>query len=309
MNINVALIGKDYGKNLGKKGTTSDITFYNIKKGYDTVTIIEASKYPEKISSLFYSISQADFAIFIVSDIDAYLGEAIISANFMGIENGMFVLKNYHSEEEIKPFINNTNLKNYSFYEDKPAEIREFLIEMAKNKKIEEKSKGSVSIDHFFNVRGVGTVILGNVVSGSIRKHDNVILLPLNKEVHIRSIQKHDDDFDVANEGDRVGIALKNVDVDEIKRGYVLTNENLLMSKKIKIELEMDKYWKNELKEGMILHLGHWMQFMPAKVENIDKKITLTFEKPIIYKRNSKFFLAHLDSKVPRVIGKGILSI
>ena len=171
----------------------------------------------------------------------------------------------------------------------------------------EEKNNGSVAIDHFFNVRGVGTVILGTVVSGSIRKHDDAILLPLNKKIHIRSIQKHDDDFDVANEGDRVGIALKNVEVDEIKRGYVLTTEDLMMSKKIKIELDINKYWKNELKEGMILHLGHWMQFMPAKVESIDEKITLSLEKPIIYKKNSKFFLAHLDSKIPRIAGKGIL--
>ncbi|MCD6171792.1 MAG: elongation factor Tu [Thermoplasmata archaeon] len=274
MNINVALIGKDYGENLGKKGTTSDITFYNVKRGYNTVTIIEASKYPEKISSLFYSISCADFVIFVVSNIDAYLGEAIISANLMEIKNGMFILKNYNSEEEIKPFIHDSNLKNYIFYEDNPPEIREFLIEMAGNKKIEEKNNGSVAIDHFFNVRGVGTVILGTVVSGSIRKHDDAILLPLNKKIHIRSIQKHDDDFDVANEGDRVGIALKNVEVDEIKRGYVLTTEDLMMSKKIKIELDINKYWKNELKEGMILHLGHWMQFMPAKVESIDEKIT-----------------------------------
>ena len=274
MNINVALIGKDYGENLGKKGTTSDITFYNVKRGYNTVTIIEASKYPEKISSLFYSISCADFVIFVVSNIDAYLGEAIISANLMEIKNGMFILKNYNSEEEIKPFIHDSNLKNYIFYEDNPPEIREFLIEMAGNKKIDEKNNGSVAIDHFFNVRGVGTVILGTVVSGSIRKHDDAILLPLNKKIHIRSIQKHDDDFDVANEGDRVGIALKNVEVDEIKRGYVLTTEDLMMSKKIKIELDINKYWKNELKEGMILHLGHWMQFMPAKVESIDEKIT-----------------------------------
>ena len=192
----------------------------------------------------------------------------------MEIKNGMFILKNYNSEEEIKPFIHDSNLKNYIFYEDNPPEIREFLIEMAGNKKIDEKNNGSVAIDHFFNVRGVGTVILGTVVSGSIRKHDDAILLPLNKKIHIRSIQKHDDDFDVANEGDRVGIALKNVEVDEIKRGYVLTTEDLMMSKKIKIELDINKYWKNELKEGMILHLGHWMQFMPAKVESIDEKIT-----------------------------------
>ena len=34
-NINVAILGApDFGKDLGKKGTASDLTFYNLKKHY-----------------------------------------------------------------------------------------------------------------------------------------------------------------------------------------------------------------------------------------------------------------------------------
>ncbi|NLB01670.1 MAG: elongation factor Tu, partial [Methanomicrobiales archaeon] len=46
-NLNVAVLGPaGYAKDLGKKGTESDITFYNLKKGEDTVTIIEPTRYP-----------------------------------------------------------------------------------------------------------------------------------------------------------------------------------------------------------------------------------------------------------------------
>ncbi len=59
-NLNVAVIGvPDYSKELGKAGTISDITFFNLKKEEVTVTIIEPSRYPEKLSSLFYAISMA----------------------------------------------------------------------------------------------------------------------------------------------------------------------------------------------------------------------------------------------------------
>lgn len=40
----------------------------------------------------------------------------------------------------------------------------------------------------------------------------------------MRSIQKHDDDFDWAAEGDRVGLALKNIESDDLDRGFVLSS-------------------------------------------------------------------------------------
>jgi len=306
-NINVALLGeKGYGKEIGKKGTESDITFYNLKKGSNTVTIMEPFGYPDKFSSLFYSISLADFAIFVVSDIDAYLGEQLIAVASAGIEKGLFVLKNYHTPEEIKPLIKDMPFKNYQFFEDNPIKIRELLLEMAGSRKSVEKDRGSVAIDHFFNVKGVGAVALGTVVSGSIRKHDDLDLLPLDRKVHIRSIQKHDDDFDVASEGDRVGVALKNVESDELRRGDVLTSEDLLTARELKIKLFKSIYWKKEIKEGMVLHIGNWMQFVPARVENAEE-LTLSFDRPIVFNESSRFFISHLDSNVPRVIGSGLM--
>ena len=47
-NITVAILAPNgYADALGKKGTTSDITFYNLKKGEATVTFIEPTRYPE----------------------------------------------------------------------------------------------------------------------------------------------------------------------------------------------------------------------------------------------------------------------
>jgi hypothetical protein len=62
-NLNVAIIGPvDYAKDLAKKGTSTDITLYDMKKDQDTVTLIEPTKYPERIAPLFYSVSMANVA-------------------------------------------------------------------------------------------------------------------------------------------------------------------------------------------------------------------------------------------------------
>ena len=45
-NLTVAVIGpEDYAQELGKKGTSSDITFYNLKKGSHTLTFLEPTRY------------------------------------------------------------------------------------------------------------------------------------------------------------------------------------------------------------------------------------------------------------------------
>ncbi len=49
-NITVTILGaQGYGSNLAKKGTSTDITLYNLKKGEDTVTFIEPTRYPERL--------------------------------------------------------------------------------------------------------------------------------------------------------------------------------------------------------------------------------------------------------------------
>ena len=66
-NLNVAVIGPaDFARELGKKGTVSDITLYDLKQGKDTVTFIEASKYPERLAPLFFAVSMADSAIVVI---------------------------------------------------------------------------------------------------------------------------------------------------------------------------------------------------------------------------------------------------
>jgi hypothetical protein len=68
----------NYAKDLGKKGTTSDITFYNLKRGEATVTFVEPTRYPENLSSLFYAVSLSDRVIRVVDELSATFGECVL---------------------------------------------------------------------------------------------------------------------------------------------------------------------------------------------------------------------------------------
>ena len=118
-NLNVAVIGpNDYAKDLGKKGTASDITLYDLKQGTDTVTFIEPTKYPDRLAPLFYAVSMADRALVVVEAINAQLGECIIMLQCAGVERGCIILRNYLTADQLAPLIKGTVLEAYRFVED-----------------------------------------------------------------------------------------------------------------------------------------------------------------------------------------------
>ena len=93
------------------------------------------------------------------------------------------------------------------------------------------------------------------------------MVIPGEKTAQVRSIQKHDSDFNCAGVGDRTGMALKGVEVEDVNRGTVLTNDKTIKSiSYLEAKAELVKYWPSPLKEGMVLHLGHWMQNVPARI-------------------------------------------
>jgi selenocysteine-specific translation elongation factor len=312
-NLNVAILGAlDYAKDLGKKGTTSDLSFYNLKKGEDTVTIIEPTRYPERLAPLFYAVSLAKKAILIVDQITPTFGECVIMLDCAGLKDGLVILRNYLSRDQIAPLIKGTVVEGYEFVEDDRNAIRERLLEeAAKMVATCDSETGTMPVDHFFNVRGIGTVVLGSVVEGAIKKHDDLMVLPGNKTAQVRSIQKHDEDFDCAGVGDRTGIALKGIEVDDLDRGTILTSDKSIKStSSLFAKAMIVKYWPSPLKEGMVLHIGHWMQFVPARVEYVKTEgdwhrpeLTLKMDKMLVYRPGARAVLTYPEGGKLRVVG------
>jgi selenocysteine-specific translation elongation factor len=320
-NLTVAVLAPpDYSKDLGKKGTTSDITFYNLKKGEATVTFIEPTRYPEKLSSLFYAVSMSDRVILVVSEINASFGECVLMIQCAGKSSGYLILKNYISPDQIAPLIKGTVLEHYEVLEEDMLGLREKMLEIALKQTAHQKvhetaGKGVVPVDAHFNVKGVGVVVLGSVAQGTIKKHETLKVLPTEKTAQIRSIQKHDDDAESAIAGDRVGLALKNIESEDLDRGYVLTNDpSVRFSTTVSGKAQLVKYWPAPLKEGMVLYAGHWMQFLPTRLEKTVVEgdwrmpvLTLTMEKALVYPPGARVVLHYLEGGKLRVVGSMIV--
>jgi selenocysteine-specific translation elongation factor len=312
-NLNVAILGAlDYGKDLGKRGTTSDLTFYNLKKGQDTVTFIEPTRYPERLVPLFYAVSMAKKALLIVDQINPAFGESVIMLDSIGLKEGIVVLRNYISREQIAPLIKDTVVDGYEFLLDDKNVLRErFLEDVAKMESRQDSPTGTMPVDHFFSVRGIGTVALGSVAEGSIKKHDVLMVLPGDKTAVVRSIQKHDDDFDSAGVGERTGIALKGIEVEDLDRGTILTNDKSIKQvSSLTAKVQIVKYWPSPLKEGMVFHIGHWMQFVPARVQSVKAEsdwhkaeLITKLDKMLVYRPGTRAVLTYPEGGKLRVVG------
>ena len=314
-NLNIAVLGPaGYAKDLGKKGTDSDITFYNLKKGEDTVTIIEPSRYPERLAPLFYAASMADAVLIVVSEITPTLGEWVLILDEVGVKQGYIVLRNYLTPGDLAPLLRGTVLEHYEFVDADPIALRDLLLDLAHARHPVPPGAGAVGtipIDHHFNVRGIGTVILGGVVRGGIRKHDTLKIYPGEQPITVRSIQKHDDDFDWAAEGDRVGLALKNVESDDLDRGFVLSNDPAIRTRtSLEARGTLVRYWPAPLTAGTVLHIGHWMQFIPARVEAVRDEgnwrqptLSLVLEKDLVYLPGDTAVLHYLEGGKLRIVG------
>ena len=316
-NITVAVLGaQGYGANIGKKGTSTDITLYNLKKGEDTVTLIEPTRYPERLAPLFYAVALAKKAIVVVDQIDAILGETLVMLQCSDIKSGYIILRNYIAKEKIEAIIKGTSIEKFQIIDDDAAFLRDELLKAASEQKPVEvaagqEAVGTVPVDHAFNVKGVGVVILGIVVNGVVQKHGALKVLPGAKNAQVRSIQKHDDEFDVAWEGDRVGLALKGIEVEDLDRGVVLTNDaSIKTATKLEAQAALVKYWQTPIKAGMVVHVGHWTQFLTAKVEAASDAgdwrapaLMLTLDKPLVFRAGDRAVLMYLEGAKLRVAG------
>lgn len=292
------------GSELGKKGTKSDIEMFNKKT--DTQIFTFMSPVDNKLSAKTQIMSSIDFAIIYYKEPTIEFGETILLLNDYEITKGLIVTDSYVDREKLHQITAETIVSSYDIIEMDKIKINEYLSNIEKQQNID--SPCVVEIDHSFSVKGVGEVILGVVKKGILKKHAKLVLMPKGKEVVIRSIQMQDKDFDSAEAGSRVGLAIKGATSEEMKRGCLLCEkEAVIVSKEITLDFQKNKF-SNEIKPG-IFHMSTGMQTIPIEIKHIeDEKISVVLEKDIVYMEDSIFVLLDLNAAKLHLMGKGTLS-
>ncbi|MDP9267797.1 MAG: selenocysteine-specific translation elongation factor [Acidobacteriota bacterium] len=77
-------------------------------------------------------------------------------------------------------------------------------------------------IDRVFTMKGHGTVVTGTLISGSVKKEDEVEVFPGGKRRRVRGVQVHGAAAEQASAGQRTALNLAGIEKSELARGMIL---------------------------------------------------------------------------------------
>lgn len=314
--VTLGVLGNlDYARTLAKKGTESDVQLLTFKEGDVAVSMVAPFRFPEKIQPVVYSVNAGDAILLVIKEVNRELGEQILAAAAAGQSRGLIVLQNYIQPAQIAPLLKGTTLESIPITDDdKGATVRAKICELAAPPR---DGPVRIPLDHHFNVKGIGAVILGFVKQGVVKKHDTLQVYPTTKTCQVRSIQVHDVDVSEAHTGDHVGLALKNIENDDLDRGFVLAPAGSLqvaeIGSTIKLRVGVTPFFKPGIKSEGVYHIGHGWQFISARAKNDlapgkEGEVTFELAKAMAYAPGDRVVLSNLDNAGQRIVGHGTIS-
>ncbi len=158
--VTVAVVGaENVAKELGKKGTASDLTLYNTVRDGHATTLVEPTQFPEKFTPLISALSMADRCLLVVNELTRPVAETIATVDVVEVPTTV-VLGPGVGEGELVRALKGSRLEHAERSPLDLPHLRE-LIDGWTAPVID----GPVLavIDHAFPVKGVGSVALGVV--------------------------------------------------------------------------------------------------------------------------------------------------
>ena len=287
-------IGKKICEYFGKRGTDSDIIFYNgVDKNNDVFITVMPKEYPDKLKPLLQCMAIGKYHVLLISPddkLDPLMGEMIVALGsdpkviplvvIAGItKTNEFLIPNLKKKlmKIIKTTSLNDKIDNIIILKDLDSDLSRLKgkFKEYKTQEINKEVAVHILIDAAFSVKGIGTVILGIIKTGHLKAGDMLELTLADgstKNVIAKSIQMQDMDHKTASEGDRVGLAVKGIKPNEISRdNSLITKGTMKSSPEITIEFQLNKFANKSLnvKDKQLYHISIDHQVHPAVPINI----------------------------------------
>ncbi len=109
-------------------------------------------------------------------------------------------------------------------------------------------------IDRRFTIRGMGTVVTGTLLEGSLTVDQQIEIQPSGKTTRIRNLQTHQTEIKEAHPGSRVAVNLAGLEKMEVARGDVICARGTVVpTDRVAAELTLLERSKFSLKNGFEL--------------------------------------------------------
>ncbi|HEY6184922.1 MAG TPA: selenocysteine-specific translation elongation factor, partial [Terriglobales bacterium] len=122
-------------------------------------------------------------------------------------------------------------------------------------------------IDRVFTMKGFGTVVTGTLISGSIKRDEELEIFPSKKRARVRGIQVYGEVVDKAIAGQRTALNLAGIDQEELARGMTLAQtETFEMTDRVDVQFRLLATSKHRLKDRARVHFHSYTTETVAEV-------------------------------------------
>ncbi|MGV9171732.1 MAG: GTP-binding protein [Promethearchaeia archaeon] len=345
----ISTAGIDAQPQSKERGITIDIGFTSFLMDEYLITLVDGPGHADLIKISASSVEIIDCALLVI-DINKgpqiQTGEHLVMIESLGIKNLIVVLnKTDLFTGDLAREIENTRnfFKTTSFGKDVPIyavsakkkegfkDLKEGIFQMVRSLEIERDIEDDViiPIDHHFTVKGLGPIITGTLITGTVEKDQEIHILPINETGKIKNIQIFHQDVDVAEAGNRVGVNIKNIDINKVYRGtYATDNKDAFeFCKIVEVEVKKTEHFKPKTEFGTQVHVTIGMETDTANIypyeevngkrvkksipqSQTDFRAMLVFNKRILIPKNKVLFLLSrldLPPTTLRIIGSARL--
>ncbi len=274
---------------LGKKGSSNGITFYNRKDGESVFAILTPTDAEKKFNSVAEVLTISDNIVVSTKSIDRLFGESIIGCGLLGKQAILT------ADQDASSIMQKSGLHSTVVEEDR-------LLSYLGAQQADSSGDPIVEVDHSFDVKGVGVVLLGVVRSGVVKVHDE-LFCSSGKRVTIRSLQSQDQDINEAGTNTRVGIAIKGAESDEISKGDLLSRAEIRRTQRIKANISISGLVKDKDLSYSELWLVCGFRSSACKMSKEGDYFEISMAAQLAMRPGEKFLLVRKES--PRIFACG----
>ncbi|MBC7114167.1 MAG: translation elongation factor EF-1 subunit alpha, partial [Archaeoglobi archaeon] len=237
-----------------ERGLTIDVSHQKFETEKYYFTIVDCPGHRDFVKNMITGASQADAAILVVAAPDGVMAqtkEHVFLARTLGINQLIVAINkmdavNYDEKrfnevkEEVSkllqmvgykpaeiPFIpisayygvNIVKLSDKTPWYKGPTVMEALDLLKEPEKPIDKPLR--IPVQDVYSISGVGTVPVGRVETGILRKGDKVVFEPAGVSGEVKSIEMHHEEIPEAYPGDNIGFNVRGVSKNDLRRGDV----------------------------------------------------------------------------------------
>jgi len=298
---------------VGKKSETEGIVVYQRNEAGKKYSFLDDKSFPDKIQGYSRIASIADYALYMLPQ-DGKLaptdGELAVLLDALDVDGAIEAVDSSLPDVSgvVKASFKGLKLASYRI-ESRDSKSSVFDMSSVGQRTNYPSGSTLIYIDRAFSVKGVGLVVLGFVLAGSVSVHDKLRLIPSEsgKMAEVKGIQVSDEDQESSGRGIRVGLSLKNVELKDFAKVSWMDNGASKISSEVEFDFKQSKYYKQPTVDRD-LHFEANGEFVVSRIvqgKSPDTRIAKLSENIPVWD-GMPVCVLDLNSKPLRVVGGGV---